>query len=219
MAGAAGADGAAAGRVNGMIRTCAARLVPSARGVAAVLIAGEVAILLSVGCARPEASDSNVRAPGDGGSAAVEPVEAAPDVLDLSDDEVRERIARLRAIIIPPVGTFLSQVDRVFGRPRVEEALRPGAKGSPADYPMHIYDLLPPEGRAEFRAFLHVTNHNDVVARAAINHHSVVKGRAAGPRAAGQERVLRAEQRRVLADLEAIREKYRVQLRSAEWAR
>ena len=103
---------------------------------------------------------------------------------------------------------------------RTEEELRRGAKGVSALYPMHFYDLLPPKGRAKSRAFLYVTYRNDAVFRAGINHYGVIKGRrAGGPRTAAHERALRVEQQRVLLDLEAIREKYRVQLGEAAWAR
>lgn len=190
----------------------------ASRSVAALVAC--VVLAVCIGCGRPAPTTPDAPGEADGGVDTTEPAaadaDAVLDVRELTDDELADRIARLREVIIPPAGTALASVDRVFGEPRVEEELREGAKGRRSDYPMHIYDLLAPKGSAEFRAFLYVTNRNDVVARAAINHHGVIKGtRAGSPRAANR----RVEQQRVLLDLRAIRDKYRVQLAGAAWAR
>lgn len=178
-----------------------------------------VAIAMSVGCERSTPPESDDPEAGDGGSVSAEPPDGALDVGALSDDALADRIARLRDLIVPPVGTALSSVSLVYGQPRVVESLPKGGKGSSADYPMHVYDLLPPQGNAEFRALLLVTCRNDAVARSGINHHCVLKGRRAGPRTASEQRALRVERQRVLLDLQAIQEKYGARLEGAAWGR
>lgn len=177
------------------------------------------ALAVSVGCERSPRPEGGVRPSSERGAPSAAPAEAEFDVGALSDDELAERIARLNASILPPAGTALSSVGLVYGQPQVVPALPKGAKGSAADYPMHVHELLPPTGRAEFRAVLLVTCRDASVSRARINHSCVAKGRVAGARSVDVQRELRVEQERVLRDLLAIQEKFGARLAAAPWTR
>ena len=185
-------------------------------------LAASVAIVFAVasGCAPsapplPAAGDTSDVDPGVGRAPAGA---ASTGAGDLSNAELDHRISGLRDVVVPPVGTIRGSVDGVYGEPRVEEF---GGMGNRTLYPMHVYELLPAEGRSEFRARLYVTYRGDRVFRAAINHICVAKQRVSGltgSRAQEVKAEILAERRQVLADLEAIRERYRAQLSEAAWA-
>jgi hypothetical protein len=104
--------------------------------------------------------------------AMVLPAHGAPGTND--SKQTTERISALQSIIIPPAGTDKSQVDTVYGMPKEVESQ---GMGSSADYPMHIYQLLPPQKKEEFRAFLYATYRDGRLRNAAINHICVAGGR------------------------------------------
>ena len=131
--------------------------------------------------------------------------------------QTAERIAALRSEIIPPPGTDKSQVDTVYGIPKEVEF---AGMGSSADYPMHIYQLLPPQKNEEFRAYLYVTYRDGKLRNAGINHICVLKGRVAvlpGPLADNQQKEIEQENLQVLADLEDIQAKFKEELKAAVW--
>jgi len=104
---------------------------------------------------------------------------AAENDLHTGTVTAEDQIERLSNIlIVPPNGTDKADVDLVFGKPKEIKEL--DGKGSPADYPMHIYELLPPVGKEEFSAFLYVTYRQGKVWRAGINHLFVTKNRYSG---------------------------------------
>jgi len=135
--------------------------------------------------------------------------------------QTAERIAALRSEIIPPPGTDKSQVDTVYGIPKEVEF---AGMGSSADYPIHIYQLLPPRNNAEFRAFLYITYRDGKVLKAGIKHICVTGGRPGifpGPLADEQQRErqkeIEQENLQVLADLEDIQAKFKEELKAAVW--
>jgi len=138
----------------------------------------------------------------------------------LSPEQVEERIAALNVRILPPVGTAKAEVDAVFGVPGYVPELE--GKGSSADYPMHVYELLPPRGPPpSFRAALQVTCRDGMLHRARIHHVCVAKGRRlirpGTPEYRRQQEARARERRRVLADLREIVRKYASNLDGASW--
>jgi hypothetical protein len=96
-------------------------------------------------------------------------------VAKTDEERTTEEISALQKRIIPPKGTTKEDVDAVYGVPEEVKELK--GKGSKIDYPMHVYQLLAPRKKEEFRAFLYVTYRNGVVAMAGINHMCVTKNR------------------------------------------
>jgi hypothetical protein len=136
-------------------------------------------------------------------------------------EQVIEKPRSVESEIIPPAGTDKSEVDRIYGIP--EEILH-GVRGSTNDYPMHIYQLLPPRKNEEFRAVLYITYREGKVWRAGINHISVLKGRVgyfpgslSGPEEERYRKEIERENLQVIADLKEIQAKFEEPLKSAEW--
>ena len=133
-----------------------------------------------------------------------------------ADPTTAQRIATLRAMLLPPAGTRREDVDAAYGAPRQVDAF-PG-KGRRSDYPMHVYTLLAAREEGPDRAHLHVTYRDGLVVRAGISHLVETKGRALGPRSAEEQAQYAGEQGVVLKDLEEIVERVRPRLREAPWS-
>ena len=133
-----------------------------------------------------------------------------------ADATTAQRIATLRAVLLPPPGTRREDVDTAYGAPR--QADGPPGKGRRSDYPMHVYTLLAPREAGPDRASLHVTYRDGLVVRAGINHLVETKGRTLGPRSAAEQAQYAGEQGVVLKDLEEIVERFRPRLREAPWS-
>ena len=131
----------------------------------------------------------------------------------LAQERVTKKISALHKTIVPPQGASKDEVDSVFGEPKLVERLSGKGKGSQADYPLHVYQLLPPGKGQQFRALLQVTYKDDVVHLVAINHACVTKGRASDP----SPEELASENRLVLIDLEDINMRFQRTLRNAAW--
>jgi hypothetical protein len=149
----------------------------------------------------------------------------------LSPDPVTERIANLRKVIIPPNGTSVAEVQAMFGEPtRVPGT---GKGESPAEHPVHLYELLMPKdgtkgcalmyGADAYRAILSLDYVNGRVVKARIEHVCVAASRpiyAPGTREDELQReAIAQEQRSALADLLEIRKKYEAKLKNATWNR
>ncbi len=129
---------------------------------------------------------------------------------------VADQIAKLNTLLIPPDGTDKADIDLVFGKPKEIKELK--GKGSPVDYPMHIYELLPPIGKEEFRAFLYVTYRQGKVWRAGINHLCVTKNRYAGViDDSKQKQEIERENQQALVNLQDIRNRFAEKLKAASW--
>jgi hypothetical protein len=147
-------------------------------------------------------------------------VECEPDgrtiVLYAKDqypNQLDAQIAGLRAIIIPPTGASMADVEAVFGRPNVTDDIDINRKATAKASRKDTFQLLPPNGMEEFRAFLQVTYKDGKVSATDMNHMCVVKGRTLPH----DPKELEAENRQVLADLIEIKKKYEVKLRTASW--
>jgi hypothetical protein len=142
-------------------------------------------------------------------------------VESLSPEEVNAQIEILHKLMIPPKGVSKADVDAVFGVPEEIKELPKGGKGSPTDYPMHIYQLLTPKQNQEFRAFLHVTYEDEKVKYIGINHICVSKGRPTylqgSPQQIKQQQMIEMENVQVLEDLNEIQKKYENKLKDASW--
>lgn len=133
-----------------------------------------------------------------------------------ADATTAQRIATLRAVLLPPAGTRREDVDAAYGAPRQVDG--PPGKGARSDYPMHVYTLLAPREAGPDRASLHVTYRDGLVVRASITHLAESKGLPIGPRSAEEQAQLAAEQGAVLSDLQEILERFRPLLREAPWS-
>ena len=144
---------------------------------------------------------------------------AAESTNDVANIALGERITELRKFIMPPEGTKKTDVDSVYGAP--VEVKEPQGKGPSADYPMDTYELLPPDGKEDFHAFLYVTYRGGKVWRAGINHIGVLKNRqlnrAGSSEYLKQKQEIQGENRSMLIDLQNIRDKFAEKLGNASW--
>jgi hypothetical protein len=133
----------------------------------------------------------------------------------LAGHAAQEEIAALHRLLAPPKGTSRADVEAVYGPGRVIEEPSAGKGGSPGDYPMHLYVLLPGTTSEYARVTLYVTYEDGVLRRGGLNFLAVTKGRA-GP---APHHELAFENRAVLSDLRAVRDKYGGVLARAPWTR
>jgi hypothetical protein len=139
-------------------------------------------------------------------------------VAETDEGRTTEEIAALQKRIIPPKGTTKEDVDAVYGVPEEVKELK--GKGLKTNYPMHVYELLPPRKKEDFRAFLYVTYRNGVVGMAGINHMLIKNrplSRRQGPEADKQKMEIAEENLRVLANLKEIEVKFGDGIKSASW--
>lgn len=135
--------------------------------------------------------------------------------------KVEDQIAELEKMIIPPEGTEKANVDIIFGEPKEIKVTL--AKVLSVKYPdlVYIYELLPPIGKQEFRAYLYIKCRNGKVWMPGINHLCVIKGRPifmkGSPEEIRKKQEIELEKHEVLIDLNEIRDKFTEKLKSASW--
>ena len=132
----------------------------------------------------------------------------------LSPEEVNAEIESLREFIIPPKGESKENVDAVFGIPK--EFYGSVFDKISADTLMYKYQLLTPEPRQEFRAYLYVKYNDDKVEYIGISHYRTVVNLAYSQGAKEQQMIDR-NNKFTLEDLIEIKEKYKDKLKNASW--
>ena len=141
-------------------------------------------------------------------------------VAALTPQQVLDESKLEEKLIIPPVGTPVSQIAAVYGEPK---QIEPGIfeKGSTRKYTAYRWDLLPLKGNVDFRAFLWMPDPREKANYISIYHACVLNGREAYPKDSElgkkEAKEIEAENRNMLIDLMEIHAKYRTQLANASW--